>query len=212
MTRAAVALAFMVAVALAPAQAGVRSHREQDNTAGRSASVEVPLAPVLGQALSRAGLPEARVLQPCSSGWPSDASPIFAPAMAAAWVSSQVQAACVVSAAETALANRLTGRVWPSAEALQSAADRAARGLDLRRIRSACQAPDVSSITPITGDEVKAQIGSRLAYSCGPEGVSIARDGATFFGGGTIDGRQYKVGLERGSSSKSSVGGAFLSP
>jgi len=217
MTRAATlsaiaALVVMLAPALAPAQAAVIGHREHDNTSGLTASVEVPLAPVLGQALTRAGLPEAQALQPCSSGWPSVASPIFAPAMACAWVASQVQAACVVSAAETALADHLTGRVWPSAAALQDAADKAARGLDLRRLRGACQAPDAASITPITGDEVKAQIGARLAYSCGPDGVTIARDGATFFGGGVIDGRQYKVGLERGSSNKSSVGGAFLSP
>lgn len=203
---------FALALAGTAAQAGVIGHREHDNTAGRTASVEVPLAPVLGQALSRSGLSEAQALRPCASGWPVNASPIFTPAAAASWVAAQVQAACVVSAAETALADQLTSRVWASAESVQRAADKAARSLDLRRIRAACKAPGVAEIMPISGDEVKAQVGSRLAYSCGPEGVTIARDGATFFGGGVIDGRQYKVGLERGRSDKSSVGGAFLQP
>lgn len=203
----ALALASLAAVA----RAGVTGHREHENTAGRTASVEIPLAPVLGRALTRAALPEAAALRPCTSGWPASASPIFSPAVARAWVASQVRAACVVSAAETALADRLTRRVWTSAGALQKAANTAARQLDLLRIHDACAAPAPDAVTVITGDEVKAQIGN-IAYSCGPEGVTIAREGATVFGGGWIDGRQYKVGLAVANSDKSSVGGAFLSP
>jgi hypothetical protein len=202
-------LALTLAAVL-PAHAGVIGHREHDNTAGRSASVEIPLAPVLGLALSRAGIPEAQALQPCSAGWP--VSPLFNRGQALSWVAGQAQAACVVSAAETAMATRLTGRVWSSAEVLQAAADEVAASLDLRQIRAACPAPNPRSITTVSSDEVKAQIGDRIAYACGPEGVTIARDGATFFGDGAIDGKQYKVGLEHGSSDKSSVGGAFLSP
>lgn len=206
--------ARMLAVALfcqaaAVANAGVIGSHEHDNTTSHSASVEVPLPPVLGQAITGTALPEAAALQPCSKGWPFDPTD---QSRARNWVSSQVQAACVVSAAETELANRLTRQVWPSPDALQAAADKAASALDLRRMRSACKAPDPADVTIVFGDEVKAQIGQRIAYACGPEGVTISRDGATFFGGGLIDGRTYKVGLERGSSDKSSVGGAFLSP
>lgn len=195
--------------AVATVHAGVIGKRDHESSANRSASVDIPLAPVLGRALSRADLPEARALQPCASGWPMDPA---AGDAALHWVTQQIQAACVVSAAETALADRLTSRVWPNPHALQAAADAAAQRLNLRRIRAACPAPSSGSVVVVYGDEVKAQVGSRIAYSCGPEGVTIARDGATFFGGGAIDGRHYKVGLERGSSDQSSVGGAFLSP
>ncbi|CDW96323.1 exported hypothetical protein [Thiomonas sp. CB2] len=201
------ALALLVAV---PACAGVIGHREHDNSNGRTAGVEIPLAPVLGKALTRAGLPEAQALQPCAAGWP--VSPLLDHAQARAWVAGQVRAACVVSATETTLANRLTGRVWPSADALQAAADQAARTIDLAAMRRACPRPRLDAITTISGDAVQAQVGQHVAYACGPDGVTIARDGAVFFGGGVIDGRQYRVGLEHGSSDKSSVGGAFLSP
>jgi hypothetical protein len=89
---------------------------------GARSTVAVPLAPVLGKALTAAGLPEAASLRPCAAGWPMN--PIFQRAEAQAWAARQVQAACVINAAETTLASRLTSRVWPSADALQAAANR----------------------------------------------------------------------------------------
>jgi hypothetical protein len=195
------------------AQAQAMQHRDHEHESGRSngAAVEIPLAPVVGKAISSAGVAESRALQPCTQGWP--VSPIFSPGAAQAWVSQQVQAACVISAAETALAGKLTSKVWSSPDAVQYAADRLATGLDYDRMRKACPAPAPSSVTIVYGDLVKAQVGS-VSYECDATGVKISRDGATFFGDGRIDGRDYKVSLERnsGTRDKTSVGGAFLSP
>lgn len=153
-------------------------------------------------------------MRPCVDGWP--VSPIFDAASARQWAAEQVRAACVVNAAETALAGKLTSRTWSSPDALQRAANRAAERIDLRRIRQACPAPDPHSVTPVTGDAVKAQVGDALGLLCDGAGVTISRAGATIFGGGVIDGRQYEVTMEQSAKSetsdKSSVGGAFLSP
>jgi hypothetical protein len=101
-------LSLVLAGFMLPVSAQVMQHRDHKHESGRSSSaaVEIPLAPVAGLAISRAGVPESRALQPCTQGWP--VSPIFSPGAAQEWVSQQVQAACVVSASETALAGKLT--------------------------------------------------------------------------------------------------------
>jgi hypothetical protein len=205
-------LCLLMAGLAGSASAQVVEHRDHEHQSGHSSSatVEIPLAPVVNLALSRAGVPEARALQPCTAGWP--VSPIFSPDAAQVWVSHQVQAACVMSAAETALAGKLTSKVWPSPEALQKAADGLARGLDYDRLRRACPSPLPASVVITYGDAVKAVVGG-VSYECESTGVKISRDGATFFGDGRIDGRDYKVSMERssGTTDKNSVGGAFLS-
>lgn len=207
---------ILLALACACAQAGEVGQREHANTTahghGTRSTVSVPLVPVLGRAL--AGIPEARALQPCANGWP--VSPLFDAAAARQWAAGQAQAACVINAAETALAGQLTSRTWKSPDALQRAADEAAKRLDLARIRRACPLPDPQSVTWVSGDTVKAQIGASLGLLCDGEGVTISKNGAVIFGGGVIDGRQYEVAIEQSAkgetSDKSSVGGAFLSP
>lgn len=211
----AIALTLAAAFAALPALAGTIGSREHAHTVehghGARSTVAVPLAPVLGKALTAAGLPEAASLRPCAAGWPMN--PIFQRAEAQAWAARQVQAACVINAAETTLASRLTSRVWPSADALQAAANRAARLLDLGALRRACPLPE--GVMLISGDQVQAQTHG-MAYACGPEGVTVTRAGATIFGGGVIDGRKYEVSLDQSASGstsdKRSVGGAFLSP
>ena len=213
----ALVAALLLASMAAPVRAGVVGSREHANTTehghSSTSTVSAPLAPVLGRALVAAGVPEASALQPCVAGWP--ASPIFARAQALAWAAQQARAACVVNAAETALAGRLTRRTWASPTELQQAADGAARRLDLSSIRRACPLPKPAAVVLVSGDEVQAQIGG-VALACDAQGVTVSREGAVLFGGGTINGREYSVALEQSAggsaSDKSSVGGAFLSP
>ncbi|MDD4887873.1 MAG: hypothetical protein PHO64_13280 [Thiomonas sp.] len=211
-------VAVFAAVFMAPAAlAGTIGSREHNHTTehgyGTRSTVAVPLAPVLGKALTAADLPEAAALRPCAAGWP--VSPLFDRSRAQAWAAAMTQAACVVNATETALASTLTRRTWPNPDALQRAAYAAAKRIDLRGIRAACPMPDPETVVPISGDEVAAQIGA-VAVICDAEGVTVTRAGATIFGGGVINGRKYEVSLDQsasGSTSNStSVGGAFLSP
>ena len=210
-TKKILALAALAGT-LTAAQAGVIGQRSKESSSGSTSSVEVQLQPILASALAAAQVPEIEALQPCNAGWPY--SPIFDSAHAVAWVSEQARAACVVNAAETQLANAITRRTWPNAQAVQAAATALASKLDYRSFRAACPAPNPASVSPITsGDGVKARIDQgelHLALTCDAAGVSITRGGAQLFGQSTIDGRAYSVRLERGNKSSSSVSGAFL--
>lgn len=172
-------LALLVASTFSSAQAGALMSADT-----------VPYAPVLAKALASVHETNQFFLRVCAPDFRVNASmnrligTVEYNSNISGFIASQLQTACGVAEAETALLNSIAGKTYPSVAAQQEAADAAARKLNINSFYGTSCTAVFNGIKYLDGSGVQADVKTlrgNITYSCDATKVTLAKDGQVFF-------------------------------